>query len=684
MLHLSHSLLLYPTVSQNALSLSPPPRCSVDLALLLMSTIGLFAQNPIYGKPTILSTANQDTLKGKMTNFSTFHLHPLLVWSAVQYSGKGTATIRLNTDGSVMNVFLRKSSIFSSGAKMAIQNPTGVLLQDLQGDELYRGYINGDTAQFAAFIIKKDKFLGYYRLGSTIWQIDQVGTFTNGLQGDMSTVYAKYKEAIVLPIDCASNFTSTTTDDGVLEREDVPRYLELAYDVDGTMYADLGSEAAVQSYIVDLALAEEKKYRVAYAGFKFSVVHINIWKDAATDPYSGTAVARWTQLKNWWQNLANGKGCIRRDAVALLTGPSGLSAHGFVNDAGFASICGSETDQSCIWFPYSVVGYSSVLHFDANNAAHELGHNFGLGHRCTCGVMLASTACTNGQAYPSCTGNNAGLLNNFDDKGISRIKSYFTGVRKTCRNDIIGPSDACMLDAPPVDLGFNLILTADQVIMTDRSVICPGGSFTASFYNTYDPNGSLTWALGPLLTFDGGNPPAGTKQAKIKLPSTINVCAPFDSWVETSFNYACGGPVTYRLPVRLGSSFNLDGIYTGTAEISKTISSANYVVPGSYDLQLENPNATYIWTQTSGSSTTTLPNTGNRISFGIVANQSVSFTVSTTSECCAFQRTFAFFANGGGFMPANGNTGSAKHQVYPNPATDMVTILFNTLGSPVS
>lgn len=71
---------------------------------------------------------------------------------------------------------------------MAVQNPNGVLLQDLRGDGLYRGHINGDTNQFAAFIIKKDKFLGYYRLSGTIWQIDQVGTLTTGLQGDMSTV----------------------------------------------------------------------------------------------------------------------------------------------------------------------------------------------------------------------------------------------------------------------------------------------------------------------------------------------------------------------------------------------------------------------------------------------------------------------------------------------------------------
>ena len=176
-----------------------------------------------------------------------------------------------------------------------------------------------------------------------------------------------------------------------------------------------------------------------------------------------------------------------------------------------------------------------------------------------------------------------------------------------------------MLNAPPVDLGFNLILESNQVILTDTNLICPGDAFNASFYNTYDPNGSLTWALGPLLTFEDGNiPPAGTKQCKIKLPSTTTICSPFDSWVEVSFNYSCGGPVMYRLPVHLGSTFGLNGVYIGSGGIPKTINSANSVQAGSYDLRLENPNVTYTWTQTIGSSTITLPNTSNRISFGIV------------------------------------------------------------------
>ena len=649
-----------------------------------MVTTGLSAQSTIYGQPKTVSGANHDTLNAKLTNYSTFELHPLTLWSALHYSGKDTATIRLNTGDVITKIFLRRSSIFPSGAKMAIQESTGVVMRDMRDDGVYRGYVNDDTTQYATFIIKKNAFSGYYRLNGTTWQLDDIGSLVIGLLGDVSTIYTKYQHVLTPTIDCPSTFTDNSSDgDSLISgRENGLRYLEIAYEIDGEMYTDLGSEAAVQDYVVKLVIKMEPKFRAAYDGLRFSAIHINIWKDASTDPYSGTAVNRWTQVKNWWQNLANGKGCIQRDAVMLLSGSSGLSAHGFVADAGVASICGSALTGPCIWFPYSVVHYSSVLDFDANKAAHELGHNFGLGHRCTCGLMLAAEACINGQTYPSCPGENGKiLLANFDTKGKIRIESYFNDVFQTCRPNIVsaGASDACMMDAPPVDLGFNLTLESNQVILTNSSVICPGGIFTASFYNTYDPYGSLTWTMGPYLVVDD-NYPAASKERRIKLPSTVNICSPFDSWIEVSFTYACE-TVTYRLKVRLGSSFGLDGVYTGSTGGAKTLYSANNVQPGSYDINLENLNATYTWTRTIGSSTITLPTTTNSTSFGIVANQTVTFNVSTTSECCAFSRTFAFFAGGGDWLPANGNSKKDTFKVYPNPATDVVTINFQDMRS---
>lgn len=159
---------------------------------------------------------------------------------------------------------------------------------------------------------------------------------------------------------------------------------------------------------------------------------------------------------------------------------------------------------------------------------------------------------------------------------------------------------------------------------------------------------------------------------------SANLCSPYESWIKLSFTYACG-TLTYQVPVRLGSSFGLDGVYTGSTGGAKTLYSANNVQPGSYDIDLENPNATYTWTRTIGNSTITLPTTTNSTSFGIVANQTVTFNVSTTSECCAFSRTFAFFAGGGDWLAATGNGRRGIHQVYPNPATILLTVVFNNL-----
>jgi len=540
-----------------------------------MST-SIFAQSLVYGQPKSLSTSDNNLLATKVQNYSTFSLHPLSLWAALQYNGQGLIGVSINTGDGYTKFLLRKSSVFSPDAKMTAQSSSGVQMYDLRGDGLYRGYANGDTTQVAAFLIQKDHFSGYFRLDGKFWQIDQVGSLSTDLQGDVSTIYAKYEHAITPSVECASTFVEARPTDAVEPREGMMRHLELAYEVDGEMYAQLGSETAVKDYVSQLALQEEKRYVAVSMAFKFHIVHINIWKDAATDPYSGTAVQRWMQLKNWWQAPANGKGCIQRDAVTMLSGASTLDANGFVDYAGVASICGSPLGFSCTWFPYSVVHYSSVLNFDANKAAHELAHNFGVGHKCLCGLMLSSDACgngtPNGTPYPSCP---SASLDRFDTPSGNRIRSYFAGTFQTCKNDVTSPSDACMLYAPPVDMGFQLTLTSDQVIMTDVSILCLDSSLSASFYNNYDPNGSLFWSLGPLLAFDD-NAPANSLTRKVKVAGPGAICSPFDSWVEVSFNYGCGGPpVTYRRQVRLGSTFGLDGTYTGTGGPSKTIGSVN-------------------------------------------------------------------------------------------------------------
>ena len=178
-----------------------------------MVTTGLFAQSTIYGQPKTVSGANHDTLDAKLTNYSTFELHPLTLWSALHYSGKDTATIRLNTGDVTTKIFLRKSSIFPSGAKMAIQESTGVVMRDMRDDGVYGGYVNDDTTQYATFIIKKNTFSGYYRLNNVVWKIDNVGKLVTGLLGDVSTIYTKYDVVSTPSINCGVPNTTASSGD---------------------------------------------------------------------------------------------------------------------------------------------------------------------------------------------------------------------------------------------------------------------------------------------------------------------------------------------------------------------------------------------------------------------------------------------------------------------------------------
>ncbi len=665
------------------MSLSPylpnlSARFSKIIVLLLLASSISAQSMGTYGSPRTITGANLDTLNTKLSTYSTFYLHPLTLWSAIHYSGKDTVTIYLNTGDVTTKFFLHRSSIFPPGAKMAIQESTGEVMRDMRDDGVYRGYANDDTTQYAAFIIKKDAFSGYVRLGNIVWQVDKIGKVVSGLQGDMTTTYIIYNSVVTPPIACGTVITAPSDNDDlkIIDRDDMPVHLELAYDVDGEAYANFGSEEAIQDYLVDIAMKEENIYRTVYTGFRFYVVHINIWKDAATDIYSGDAVAHWYQCSNWWQGST--KACIRRDAVQLISGSASLGANGVVAD-GVPSICGTSLSTGCLNIPYSVVReVSPAAPYQAKIAAHELGHNFGLIDQCTsCSIMYS---CKNGP-FPNC------ISSSFLGTDITRLRNYAAGTSKRCTS-ATGPqgqnSNACMLAIPPVSLGFGLTMTKNinnnQIInLSDTSIICPGTSFQATFNNAY--SNSVLWTLGPLLAFDDGYPidTTGLKERKIKLPSTTNICSPFDSWIKVSFTYSCG-TLTYQVKVKLGSSFGLDGTYAGAGGPSLTIATANSVPPGSYDIKMENPNVAYTWTQTIGTTTTTLPYTTSGFSFGISTNQSISFTASTTSECCSFSRTFAFFT-GGRLLPSTGHSGGS-HQVYPNPATDMLTVVFDNVASP--
>ena len=86
------------------------PRLAHAFALLLVCS-NVYAQSiTTYGAPKSITGSDQTTLNSKLIGYSTFSLNPLTLWANLNYSGKDTATIRLNTGDVTTKIFLRKSS----------------------------------------------------------------------------------------------------------------------------------------------------------------------------------------------------------------------------------------------------------------------------------------------------------------------------------------------------------------------------------------------------------------------------------------------------------------------------------------------------------------------------------------------------------------------------------------------
>jgi hypothetical protein len=585
------------------------------------------AQTGIYGKPLSLTSTELSAVIQKVTEYSAFNLPPLQLWSDINYGENESIEFFLNVGDDTIRLNLQPGKLYSEGALMTIRGDSTPLLTDLLNDGIYRGCVDSDTNNFASFVIRKNQLFGYYEKNGDTWFVSNIGEFTENPESDPVSTFVKYKGLRDTSFTCGTpipdsyeNWDDSTT----TERVDGEYYFEMAYDVDFSLYSkypapvqpdDPTREERIEKDLAEITLKVEGYYKILVPKLQFRIVDINIWTTSGGQPYSGGDYAtHWTQGKDWWQG---NKSCIQRDAVSLMSARP-LGVNGYVKSSSTKIMCGSVLSDPCVAFlPYSFVFNSSGTQTTSITVAHELAHIFAqTNHTCNCSIMYDKANC------PSCQSISGG----WDFETSAKIKQRFNPIVVCRPSGPNFPSDECLKFAPPVDLGFNLTLEADQVVLTNKSLVCPGEEFTASFYNTFDPNGTIQWELGPHLQFSASQP-SSMKVRNITLESNISCCYPFDTWVRVIFEHNCFGPVVYQRKVRANSSFGLEGIYVGPNGITNNLYTVNSATPlSSYDIRLENPEPSYTWVQTTGSVSTTLPYTTYGISFGMPSNSSTSFS----------------------------------------------------------
>ena len=628
------------------------------------------AQTSIYGKPLSLTSTELSAVGQKVTEYSAFNLHPLQLWSDINYGENEFIEFFLNVGDDTIRLNLQPGKLYSEGALMTIRGDSTPLLTDLVNDGIYRGFVDSDTNRFAGFVIQKNQLFGYYEKNGDTWFVSSIGEFTESPQSDPTSTFVKYKGLRDTSFTCGTpepDVYENWEDSTATERVDGEYYFEMAYDVDFSLYSkypapvqpdDPTREELIEKDLAEITLIVESYYKAAASKLQFRIVDINVWTTSGSQPYSGGDYAtHWTQGKDWWQS---NKSCIQRDAVSLMSARP-LGVNGYVKSSSTKIMCGSPLNLPCVAFlPYSFVFNGSGTQKAASTVAHELAHIFAQdNHPCDCSIM-------NGSNCSPCQS----LSNSLGNETITKITQRFKPIVVCRPSGPNFPSDECLKFAPPVDLGFNLTLEADQVILTNKSLVCPGGEFTASFYNTFDPNGTIQWELGPHLQFSASQP-SSMKVRNITLDPNTNCCYPFDTWVRVIFEHNCFGPVVYQRKVRANSSFGLEGIYVGPNGITNTLYTVNSATPSSsYDIRLENPEPSYTWVQTTGSVSTTLPYTTYGISFGMPSNSSTSFFITTNNECGTMNRTVAFVPPFGSYRIKNGTGATA---LFPNPAKNVLT-----------
>lgn len=116
-----------------------------------------------YGNNFELNQQDHDSLSTKISGFSTFQLHPVVLKSDLEYSSSPTLSVVLNVGDDSIALQLQKGSLASSGAMINVHGDSSNILMDLLSSDVYSGFVDGDTNQVASFIVREDDVFGYYQ-----------------------------------------------------------------------------------------------------------------------------------------------------------------------------------------------------------------------------------------------------------------------------------------------------------------------------------------------------------------------------------------------------------------------------------------------------------------------------------------------------------------------------------------
>ncbi len=488
-----------------------------------------------------------------------------------------SASILLMAGDSTWLLELEENEIRSSDMIIMRSTLSGDFIDQKGECNTYKGYVNNDTNQIARFFISEREISGYFVSYGKQFEIDPApDLLQEPFDPSLQDTYVLYESTARLD---TSDFICLTEVDTIvpsgsfnenldwrtdcdelsdLDWNNNPRYIELAVETDWDFFQMYGGDISLPPEQRKELVIDEIERRIneidgLYAQFNLYVIltYVHLWDVPATtdDPYDYDGLeANWDQVKNYWNNnLTN----VHRDHVHFFSGKE-LDGFGVVNGPGIPSLCGSDNpvyathDNGHYWsWSYSVSSEETSTNSNKDlwqAAAHEIGHTMDIPHICKCGIMDSGQDCMN--AGPCPANYNA---SNFADTTKRLICKYLNGLNGPYSRS----NDACLVEPPPLNYAFDLILEANQVVIGNfGEVVCAGDTIKATFYNQFDPYTNISWSYNNLTLL---NDPA----ANIKEFQTTTTG---DASISVTFDYQ-GQTVTYERRFHIGPPTELMGPY---------------------------------------------------------------------------------------------------------------------------
>gem|GEM_PF-4713416 len=571
---------------------------AILLALVLLPVV-LTAQKEFTGTPRLLNSVEQSQIQGVFEpGFEVFDF-PAAGLNRFIKDNNGSAAFTFNLEGMKLQMKLEKNPIRSAGFQLVRTTPSGRIIEHPKEVNTYKGLIDGSPKQFVRFFVSNERFGGMMQYQGELLFIEPLKDYIDAEKFNQTFVMSN-ASAPPPEIECALDISPASTP--VTARDDIPRYLELAVDVDYEFY-DLNAqlnENTVMQMVGQWVNNIDGIYQQAFM-MSIHLIYLHIWQ-TVNDPYSGDIRQHWDDFFNYWRV---NKDCVSRDAVCLFSGKN-LDAKGFVKFLGVGAVCG-QGNPSPVACPDPQLGYAVVEVTGSSDPtitfAHELGHNLNARHVCECKIMQSGNNC----------GNNCNIREPvFSTTAQSQINNYLQGTSFVCNPDNqfeFLPNDRCLLTPPPTTGNFEFIVGPDLICVGDM------GTFTMLNQNQ---NTTFTWHLGPGLILTSGSLNSN--------PITVSATADGPTYIDISYEFICEGPVTVRKSVHTGLPLSPG---TPNVNVVNNVMNIGFFETSSAD------SYDFTYTVTAGNQTHTVSGntTDPSVIVSIVPGECVLIVISSVNSC---------------------------------------------------